>query len=1007
MIKILLKMEKLNLHQILKETSESVSNGHSIEKLEEWKTLLKKLDREEKKDLKYAINILETVINLKKKKGNNITKKIFVSFSIAILLIYFSVLVNAGINYKINGETYFTIDQNTTRINNYLEISQDVNVTGNITHHRPVEIRDEIVLTIFNGTIHNDAFHIFVSNDASREQENHKGLTNATNNSLIFYTTNLANIYKMGYMFFDDVSNRSDLVISQGGVNRSSIFDRSLQIGKSLANAPMDENYTLCQGYNYIDCNSPLTGADLGVEDGIEAKGSIYAQGNMTADKYFGDGSQLSNIANCSGDGSCELIVYDSEVNPAPYGISSKNLIGYWTGENNALDYSGQGYDGSLEGNATYSDGIFGQGFEFDGSGDAFNMGDINAMDWAVDDSFSVSAWINFPTGVSGTDAFVSKGGGSPNGWVLRIDSNEKVQIRTNNQAAQSGVLSIGTWHHIVGMYNGTTLILYVDGYLSDTTPATYNNNPNADVMIGKAMNQWFTGSVDEVMVFNRELSATEIKKLYSFINTINDVANNSINTTHIVDGTITDADISDSTNLTLGEKITFAFGEMIDNIADGWIRITGNFNVTENLNVNGNTTFNGRVGIGTTDPDYALHLYRTNEHSVLQVEANGSSHGEANLFFKTQSDPGWQIFMDGSNLDDLGEADRLGFFYYGGGGALRMVIDGSSGNVGIGTSNPGLPLEVRNDDDNLAIFFDSRSQAQGVGGGIAFGGKYTDAGAEAMAGRIGTKKTNGVSGDVGFDMVFETQDSAGLMTERIICTSEGKCGIGDLTPTKTLEVNGDTLIRGELETDNGIIINGDIDAKSDIMVDGYIGIGDSTPNFLIDAYDTRTSGIKRAARFWTDGNHVDARGLYVIAGLDNQATGTNYYFEAYDGDGGTNVGGLRNLNGNFQVYDSSDRRLKQNIRDTEINASHIINSIKVRDFAWKENLQMETTGFIAQEILEVYPDAVGEADPESGMYSVSKDALIPPLIKYVQELEQENDLIKTELCLMGRIKFC
>ncbi len=40
--------------------------------------------------------------------------------------------------------------------------------------------------------------------------------------------------------------------------------------------------------------------------------------------------------------------------------------------------------------------------------------------------------------------------------------------------------------------------------------------------------------------------------------------------------------------NLTLGQKITFAFGEIIDNIVDGWIRVTGSLNVTENVSVGG-----------------------------------------------------------------------------------------------------------------------------------------------------------------------------------------------------------------------------------------------------------------------------------------------------------------------------------------------------------------------------------------------------------------------------------
>ena len=57
-----------------------------------------------------------------------------------------------------------------------------------------------------------------------------------------------------------------------------------------------------------------------------------------------------------------------------------------------------------------------------------------------------------------------------------------------------------------------------------------------------------------------------------------------SINTTHLIDGTITDTDISDTTNLTLGTKITFGFGGLIDNIINGWITITGNLNITKNI---------------------------------------------------------------------------------------------------------------------------------------------------------------------------------------------------------------------------------------------------------------------------------------------------------------------------------------------------------------------------------------------------------------------------------------
>jgi hypothetical protein len=70
--------------------------------------------------------------------------------------------------------------------------------------------------------------------------------------------------------------------------------------------------------------------------------------------------------------------------------------------------------------------------------------------------------------------------------------------------------------------------------------------------------------------------------------------------------GEITDDEISDSTNLTLGQKLAFALGGVIDNIRNGWIRITGGLNVTEDvviggaLNVTGDVTFNG-VSLGNS----------------------------------------------------------------------------------------------------------------------------------------------------------------------------------------------------------------------------------------------------------------------------------------------------------------------------------------------------------------------------------------------------------------------
>lgn len=66
------------------------------------------------------------------------------------------------------------------------------------------------------------------------------------------------------------------------------------------------------------------------------------------------------------------------------------------------------------------------------------------------------------------------------------------------------------------------------------------------------------------------------------------------IDSSHILDYSITAEDISNSTNLTLGSRISFSFGEIIENIMAGWLRITGSLSITQNLSVSEEVTVGG-----------------------------------------------------------------------------------------------------------------------------------------------------------------------------------------------------------------------------------------------------------------------------------------------------------------------------------------------------------------------------------------------------------------------------
>ena len=85
-------------------------------------------------------------------------------------------------------------------------------------------------------------------------------------------------------------------------------------------------------------------------------------------------------------------------------------------------------------------------------------------------------------------------------------------------------------------------------------------------------------------------------------------------------------------------------------------------------------------------------------------------------------------------------------------------------------------------------------------------------------------------------------------------------------------------------------------------------------------------------------------------------------------------------------ILNSSDERLKDNIKDTSVNALDKLNQINLRSFDWIENGEHEDIGIIAQELQPIIPELVS-GDEENGVLSIKLIKFIPYLIKAVQEL--------------------
>jgi len=188
-------------------------------------------------------------------------------------------------------------------------------------------------------------------------------------------------------------------------------------------------------------------------------------------------------------------------------------------------DWSGYENDATTSGGTWVSGGVS-RGGALDGG--VTIVPDDSSLDLGGD-AFTISLWVNKKLASAGyaDNAGINKWGSAGNSeWALMIgDSNsDKPQLfmesgstlyATNNTTA---ALTLNTWQHLVGLYNGTHLKLYIDGEqkgIRDVTGVTMNTIPGRSLYIGgvsgdASMNALNT-EFDEIRIFNRALSPTEI----------------------------------------------------------------------------------------------------------------------------------------------------------------------------------------------------------------------------------------------------------------------------------------------------------------------------------------------------------------------------------------------------------------------------------------------------------------------------------------------------------------
>jgi len=287
-----------------------------------------------------------------------------------------------------------------------------------------------------------------------------------------------------------------------------------------------------CGNYNADDCLGwPLSTTGNGNYDCSDCSCSCgdYNVEGLTTNNNCDD--EIDN--DCDGLTDCDDSDCSSDYNCI---INSASAISYWKFESiigSVTPDEKKLNNGTLIGNAEIiSDAERGNVLSLDGDKDYVNIPLTASLNTIGDKNWTLSAWIK-PADVAGINKWFignHQGTGDPaydGGITLYAwGTTVQFQVRTGTatiSASKSGVLSLDTWVHLVGVYNGTSVALYVDGSLKNVKsmipinglqPTSQNWRIGAS---GGSSTQTWNGLIDEVMIFDKALSSEEIQAIYNY----------------------------------------------------------------------------------------------------------------------------------------------------------------------------------------------------------------------------------------------------------------------------------------------------------------------------------------------------------------------------------------------------------------------------------------------------------------------------------------------------------
>jgi len=208
---------------------------------------------------------------------------------------------------------------------------------------------------------------------------------------------------------------------------------------------------------------------------------------------------------------------------------AASNLMAWWkldeTSGEDVKDDSLQNHHGDLLG-ASFSfstnslAGKIDQALNFNGTSDYVEVPFASEYNTTA---FTVSFWAKVKGGSSYRAPVSNRQSGTTGGFIFYVAPGNNWEFWTgkgsNWNRSVGPSVSIGSWTFITGTFDGTDQNFYINGELVDTDAFTVNTNMTRNLRIGAGRNEstpiyYFPGDIDDVKVYNRALTLSEISNL-------------------------------------------------------------------------------------------------------------------------------------------------------------------------------------------------------------------------------------------------------------------------------------------------------------------------------------------------------------------------------------------------------------------------------------------------------------------------------------------------------------